>query len=492
MSSEATSDHCSKARYHGASVIGNSARLATTDAGANWNVSDADAAFKIYTAPSYYDYVQVGVIAGDIKLDDLGATDDNTDLDASITAHGLMPKLPNVATQFFDGTGAWAILATSDIPDLSAIYQPLDTALTNISALVYVSPSLIKLTANDTYAVRTLSEVRTDLGLVIGTNVMAWDAQLDDLAALALTDSNFIVGDGTNWIVESGATARASLGIDLSLYYLKTEIDSQEEVEAIWGVTLPIVTGSFTVGNLMEYDSAEVVTIKDAGIAVTEVSDAVTKKHTQNTDTQFDFYNALGSDHTWSGDKDTQPVGESVVLGDLLYFNWATVTGTDIAFVDGGAGEDTITQVAAKFLEIGLVVGDVITVSGSASNDGDYTIISVVAGTINVATGSLTAEGVGASVTITSPYEWKKADADSSNTMPGLRIALESKTNGQACLMLVKGYIRDDSAFEFAGAMPGAMSSTAPSTAGQQVQRVGVAKSADILFFNPSIDVGEI
>lgn len=173
MSSEATSDHCSKARYHGASVIGNSARLATTDAGANWNVSDADAAFKIYTAPSYYDYVQVGVIAGDIKLDDLGATDDNTDLDASITAHGLMPKLPNVATQFFDGTGAWAILATGDIPDLSATYQPLDTALTNISGLTYVSPSLIKLTANDTYAVRTLSEVRTDLGLVIGTNVLA-------------------------------------------------------------------------------------------------------------------------------------------------------------------------------------------------------------------------------------------------------------------------------------------------------------------------------
>jgi hypothetical protein len=66
--------------------------------------------------------------------------------------------------------------------------------------------------------------------------------------------------------------------------------------------------------------------------------------------------------------------------------------------------------------------------------------------------------------------------------------------------MLVKGYIRDDVDFEFTGAMvyvsaeatAGLMTSTAPSTAGQQVQRVGVAKSADILFFDPSIDVGEI
>ena len=45
----------------------------------------------------------------------------------------------------------------------------------------------------------------------IGSSVQAWDTQLDDIAALAVTDGNFIVGDGANWIAESGATARASL-----------------------------------------------------------------------------------------------------------------------------------------------------------------------------------------------------------------------------------------------------------------------------------------
>ena len=63
------------------------------------------------------------------------------------------------------GTGAagqaptWAALEAGDIPDISATYQATDAALTALSALVYVSDSFIKLTAEDTYAVRKLSEV---------------------------------------------------------------------------------------------------------------------------------------------------------------------------------------------------------------------------------------------------------------------------------------------------------------------------------------------
>ena len=44
----------------------------------------------------------------------------------------------------------------------------------------------------------------------------------------------------------------------------------------------------------------------------------------------------------------------------------------------------------------------------------------------------------------------------------------------------------------YASCTTGAMSSTAPTEIGDQIQRVGVAKSANILFFDPSIDVGEI
>jgi hypothetical protein len=39
------------------------------------------------------------------------------------------------------------------------------------------------------------------------------DAQLTDIAGLTPTDSNFIVGDGSNFVTESGAIARTSLGL---------------------------------------------------------------------------------------------------------------------------------------------------------------------------------------------------------------------------------------------------------------------------------------
>ena len=50
-------------------------------------------------------------------------------------------------------------------------------------------------------------------GLSITGTSMALHANLVTLLGLSTADGNFIVGDGATWVVESGATARASLGI---------------------------------------------------------------------------------------------------------------------------------------------------------------------------------------------------------------------------------------------------------------------------------------
>ncbi|MBA7584440.1 hypothetical protein ES708_26394 [subsurface metagenome] len=51
--------------------------------------------FKNYSIGiTYKDQIELDVNEENIKLDDLGAPDDNTDRDASTSAHGLMPKLP--------------------------------------------------------------------------------------------------------------------------------------------------------------------------------------------------------------------------------------------------------------------------------------------------------------------------------------------------------------------------------------------------------------
>ena len=74
--------------------------------------------------------------------------------------------------------------------------------------------------------------------------------------------------------------------------------------------------------------------------------------------------------------------------------------------MDGGAGSDSITCVGASFLTDGFKVGDVFRVVGSTSNDGEYTILTVAAGVITVATGSLTTEAAGATITLAEGDEY--------------------------------------------------------------------------------------
>lgn len=59
------------------------------------------------------------------------------------------------------------------------------------------------------------SGARTNLGLVIGTDVQAYDAQLADIAGLTPADNGVIIGNGSNFVVESGATLKTSLGLTI-------------------------------------------------------------------------------------------------------------------------------------------------------------------------------------------------------------------------------------------------------------------------------------
>ena len=54
---------------------------------------------------------------------------------------------------------------------------------------------------------------RTNLGLEIGVDVQAYDAELQALSGLTPTDGNFIVGNGSTFITEDAATSRTSLGL---------------------------------------------------------------------------------------------------------------------------------------------------------------------------------------------------------------------------------------------------------------------------------------
>lgn len=85
------------------------------------------------------------------------------------------------------------------------------------------------------------------------------------------------------------------------------------------------------------------------------------------------------------------------------------------------------------------------------------------------------------------------ADADAVGTMPV--VALATATSGEFLLL---GYMRDDSwswivgGLIYASCTAGGLTQTAPSGAEDQVQVVGVALTATIILFCPSLELVEI
>lgn len=55
--------------------------------------------------------------------------------------------------------------------------------------------------------------VRTTLGLQIGSTVQAWDVNLDQLAALIPTADTFVAGNGASWVNRDAASVRSILGL---------------------------------------------------------------------------------------------------------------------------------------------------------------------------------------------------------------------------------------------------------------------------------------
>jgi nucleoside phosphorylase len=212
----------------------------------------------------------------------------------------------------------------------SAAFQPIDSDLTSIAALTTTAYGRSFLALADATGARVLS------GVVIGTDVQAFDADLTTIAGLVATTDNFIQSKASAWASRTVAQVKTDLGL--------TGTNSGDQTITLTGDVTGSGVGSF---------AATIATgvIVNADINATAAIDATKIADGTVTSAEFQFINTLSSnaqtqiDGKQPLDSDLTTIAGLVATTDNFIQSkasaWASRTvaqvKTDLAFVDGPA-----------------------------------------------------------------------------------------------------------------------------------------------------------
>lgn len=322
-------------------------------------------------------------------------------------------------------TGGASTIATSDLTASRALVSNSSgkVAVSSVTSteLGYVSgvSSAIQtqldaknVKANNLSDVASASTARTNLGLAIGSDVQAYDAQLADIAGLTPTDSNFIVGDGSNFVTESGATARTSLGLGtiatqaannvaitggsitgMSAPSGSSDVTTKSYVDdLVAGLKTRIITRVATTANVNLSNALENGDTLD-GISLATGNKVLVKNQTDATENGIYLVPASGAA---SRDPDFNTVDE--LAGQLVIIQEGT-TNEDTIFLcttdtggSIGSVNITFTQVQPQF------TGTVSSVAVADSGSSEFTVTGspiTTSGTINLAVNSISAAKIG-------------------------------------------------------------------------------------------------
>lgn len=125
------------------------------------------------------------------------------------------------------------------------------------------------------------SAMRTTLGVAIGSNVQAWDADLDTLASLTATTDNFIVSVSSSWASRTPSQVKTTLGLVIG-----TDVQAFDaELAAIAGLTsaankLPYFTGSGSA-SLADFTAAGRALVDDTNAAAQLITLGLTATATE-------------------------------------------------------------------------------------------------------------------------------------------------------------------------------------------------------------------
>jgi hypothetical protein len=207
------------------------------------------------------------------------------------------------------------------------------------------------------------------------------DAGLTDIAGLAVTDGNIIVGDGANWVAESGATARTSLGLGTGNSPQFTAIELSHASQN----TLTASAGDLSIeGNVVYRAGGTDVPVADGGTGVSTVTGLLRGNGTS----------------AFTGIADSSTVGQVLRVTGASEYNFGAldladtdaVTGT-LPAGNGGTGITALGTGVATALGVNVgSAGAFVTFNGAGGTPSSLTLTN--------ATG-LTSGGVAAATLVT-------------------------------------------------------------------------------------------
>lgn len=128
--------------------------------------------------------------------------------------------------------------------------------------------------------------------LKVGDGSTAWSSlayAFKGLAGLGVTDGNFIVGNGTSFVAESGATARTSLGLAIG-----TDVQAYDSNLTSFVSTFTLPTSDGTANQILKTNGSGTISFADdaGGIALTDIS--VGSEGTASGDGSVAYNNSTG------------------------------------------------------------------------------------------------------------------------------------------------------------------------------------------------------
>jgi hypothetical protein len=173
--------------------------------------------------------------------------------------------------------------------------------------------------------------------------------------------------------------------------------------------------------------------------------------------------------------------GTDELDGDTLDIDWTPANYTPTTTTEA----DHVDHLTAHLAGIDALLAN-LALNSSAGLATDHSAI----GLKDTVTVDANTNGFGNALFLGTLGHYLDADADSASTMPCSALALQTGTGTKEILLL--GFIRDDSwswtpgGLVYVSPTQGTLTQTIPTGAGKFVQVAGIARSATILFFNPS------